>query len=144
MELMSETRHYRQKIWARSALLLQKISELFSIPIVHVLQPVLLPGVKTFTPLETGYGFDQNIRQSYSDYDSYIKELQLLGVRIHDFRNIFINFSGDAFIDTVHLTEAGNKIMSDRLIEVMEASLPATLQADDRAPSKIDWNLLYR
>jgi lysophospholipase L1-like esterase len=144
VELMIETRQYRQKTWARSALLLQHIATRFNIPIVHVLQPVLLPGVKTLTPLETSYGFDQNVRQSYPDYDSYIKELRLLGVRIHDFRNVFVDFSGDAFIDTVHLTEAGNKIMSDGLIEVIEASLPATLQTDDRAPSKIDWSLLYK
>lgn len=118
-------RGLRQEIWKKTVFLIQKIGRLYSIPVIHILQPIPDPARKLLTASEEHY-LEETRRfiPFYEPYGRLIEELAELGVTVHDFRTVFKDYKGSAYRDPIHFTEDGNEIVAKKVVELIDQTFP--------------------
>jgi hypothetical protein len=131
----------RQDIWKKSVRIIHQTAKTYSIPVVHILQPLPFPETKDLTPSEAKYMEDPSQvihRRHYKYYSQLISELAEEGVIVHNSKMIFSNFKGTAYKDPVHLTNDGNAIFSQYVVNAIETSFPRILPRSQKL--KIDYS----
>jgi lysophospholipase L1-like esterase len=92
------------------------------IKIVIILQPILGSGDKILSSEEEEYFSHYDSGTANKFYEKYAKKMQSLKnscYQVHDYRNVFDGYTDTIYFDSGHMSDAGNKIIADKIYEVI-------------------------
>ena len=90
---------------------------------VVILQPALGTGNKPLTEYEKNYLLDlggENNTRNYDTFANGLTGLENYCANVQDLRNTFDNTSEFIYFDNVHLSDFGNRIVSERIFEILK------------------------
>lgn len=113
------------------------------IPTIVAIQPEITGKASSLSPEESdqlkalGDDYRDRVKNAYAQLD--VKALssdlasQKLQVKFVDLYRLYENFSGQAFYDPIHLTDAGNNLLADRLAKTIAEVLAVQPKPPDES-----------
>ncbi len=123
------------RLWLDNFQMIQVLGRAYGFVPIAVLQPSLMVGEKPLHPSEKALEITEMENEAkrtgmavFAEMRRAVRELlpqKGLGFAIHDESDLFADFPDPVYIDYVHMSGRGNRVIAERLIEILQPYLCA-------------------